>query len=59
MEKKIIDDFRKILQNYDSINQDLTKSRTVYIKSPQTKVGEKKKLLLDNLVFCFTPINYY
>ena len=57
-----IDGFFKILPAYDSINQELLKSRTVYIKSPQVKVGEKKekkKTLWDNLVFMFTPINYY
>ena len=60
--KAKIDGFFKILPAYDSINQELLKSRTVYIKSPQVKVGEKKekkKTLWDNLVFMFTPINYY
>ena len=56
--KKIIESFFKILTNYNSISNELTKSKTIYIKSPQPNINDKKKNLLDNLVFCFTPINY-
>ena len=43
--KKKIDTFFKTLPTFDSINQELSKSRTVYIKSPQTKaLTDKKKL---------------
>ena len=41
--KAKIDGFFKILPTYDSINQELLKSRTVYIKSSQVKAGEKKE----------------
>ena len=56
--KTKIDSFFKILPNYESLSQDLSKSKTVYIKSPQIKTNEKKRTLWDNLVFIFTPINY-
>ena len=54
--KKIIDSFFKNLDNFEAISVD--KSKTMYIKSPQTKINEKKKTLKDILVFAFTPINY-
>ena len=57
--KTKIDSFFKNLPNFESISQELMKSRTVYIKSPQTKAPtDKKKTLWDNLIFVFTPINY-
>ena len=56
--KAKIDALFQILPTYESINQDLLKSKTVYIKSPQTKLGEKKNTLWEDLVFVFTPINY-
>ena len=57
--KTKIDSFFKALPNFDSVTQELSKSRTVYIKAPQTKTNEKKKTLWDNLIFVFTPINYF
>ena len=57
--KTKIDALFQILPTYESINQDSLKSKTVYIKSPQTKLGEKKKTLWEDLVFVFTPLNYY
>ena len=56
--KTKIDSFFKVLPTFDSVSQELGKSKTVYIKSPQAKTSEKKKTLWDNLVFVFTPINY-
>jgi len=57
--KTKIDALFQILPTYESVNQDSLKSKTVYIKAPQNKLGEKKKNLWDDLVFVFTPINYY
>ena len=54
--KKKIDEFFKMIQNIYTID---LMSKSIYFKS--AKVGskeDKKKMLNDNLVFIFTPINY-
>ena len=55
--KKIIDSFFKLLPNYESINTETSKTKV--LTSVNTKTQEKKRTLWDNLVFVFTPINYY
>ena len=56
--KKKYFSFFKILSQYDSINEDLKISKSFYIKASQIKTDQKKRTLLDNLVFVFTPMNY-
>ena len=54
--KKKIDEFFQMVQNTYAID---LMSKSIYFKS--AKVGskeDKKKMLNDNLVFIFTPINY-
>ena len=54
--KKKIDEFFQMIQNIYAID---LMSKSIYFKS--AKVGskeDKKKMLNDNLVFLFTPINY-
>ena len=54
--KKLIDNFIPMIQKIYSVD---AKSKSIYFKS--TKIGskeDKKKTLLDNIVFIFTPINY-
>ena len=63
--KKKIDKFFNLLKEFDSIGIEKTKSKT-FSKKP-TKIEKKfEKIetqtsgkLIDNLVFIFTPINYY
>ena len=52
--KKIINDFFLYLKSIPSVD---FKSKSVYFKSKLDKKEEKK--LYDNLIFVFTPINYY
>ena len=55
--KKITDNFFQMIKQIYSVD---SKSKSIYFKA--TKVGtkeDKKKTLYDNLVFVFTPINYY
>ena len=64
--KKKIDSFLQILKNYDSIGIEKTKSKTVFSKKPIKlekkfdKIEKEESLkLIDNLIFIFTPLNYY
>ena len=53
--KKLINNFFKFLRTIPSVD---FKSKTVYFKSTKLDKKEEKKLY-DNLIFVFTPINYY
>ena len=53
--KKLINNFFKFLRTLPSVD---FKSKTVYFKSTKLDKKEEKKLY-DNLIFVFTPINYY
>ena len=53
--KKIINSFRKFLKTIPSVD---FKSKSVYFKSTKLDKKDEKKLY-DNLIFMFTPINYY
>ena len=64
--KKKIENFLKLLNDFDSIGIEKVKSRTVFSKKP-VKIEKKfdkiereaSGKLLDNIVFIFTPLNYY
>ena len=53
--KKIINDFLKFLQTIPSVD---FKTKTIYFKSSKLDKKEEKKLF-DNIIFVFTPLNYY
>ena len=66
--KKKIDNFMNLLNEFDSIGVEKTKSRTVFKKTPmkiEKKVEKEDAFtsssgkLLNNLIFIFTPLNYY
>ena len=63
--KKRIDSFLKLLKDYDSIGVEKVKSKTVFARKPIKvekkfgKVEDANGKLKDNLIFIFTPINYY
>ena len=66
--KKKIDNFINLLNDFDSIGVEKTKSKTVFNKRPikiEKKIEKEEVFtqssgkLLDNLIFIFTPLNYY
>ena len=64
--RKKINKFIKLLNDFDSIGIEKTKSKTVFNKHPVKieKKLEKEEIqhsgkLSNNLVFIFTPLNYY
>ena len=64
--KNKIDKFIKLLKDFDSIGVEKVKSKTVFSKKP-IKIEKKfdkieretSGKLFDNLIFIFSPINYY
>ena len=64
--KKKIDNFLQLLSDFDSIGIEKIKSKTVFSKKPVKLEQKFDKIeketsgkLIDNLVFIFTPLNYY
>ena len=61
--KKKIENFLKILSDFDSVGKEKPKSKTILMrkmtkKEPSGNVEkEADKKLINNLVFCFTPLN--
>ena len=57
--KTKVDSFLKILKNYESINKETPGSKAVPINLYRsTRIPERKKTLLENLLFLFTPMNW-
>ena len=64
--KKKIDNFIKLLNEFDSIGIEKIKSKTVFSRKKTVKVEKKfdkieketNGKLIENLIFIFTPINY-
>ena len=64
--RKKINNFIKLLSEFDSIGIEKTKSRTVFNKHPvkiEKKIEKEEASitgkLSNNLIFIFTPLNYY
>ena len=64
--RKKINNFISLLNDFDSIGIEKTKSKTVFNKKPvkaEKKIEKEETFisgkLLNNLIFIFTPMNYY
>ena len=62
--KKKIENFIKLLEDFDAVGIEKAKSKTVWkkqisIEKKFEKIEKMNRKLIDNLVFIYTPLNYY
>ena len=61
--KKKIEYFIKLLQDFDAVGIEKAKSKTVWKKQINIekfeKIEKENAKLIDNLIFIYTPLNYY
>jgi len=62
--KKKIEYFIKLLQDFDAVGIEKAKSKTIWkkqinIEKKFEKIEKENAKLIDNLIFIYTPLNYY